>query len=56
MRRAILLAGLLLLGACDDMATQPRQKGYSPDVGPVPEPFGAIEFLDKPVPAPPIGG
>ncbi len=54
MRRAILLAWLVLLAACDDMATQPRQKGYSPDVGPVPEPSGAVEFLDKPVSAPPI--
>jgi mono/diheme cytochrome c family protein len=54
MRRAILFAVLVLLGACDDMATQPRQKGYSPDVGPVRSPSGAVEFLDKPVPASPV--
>ncbi len=35
MRRAILLlAGLLLVGACDDMTDQPKQKAYSPRAGP----------------------
>ena len=36
------------------MATQPKEKGYSPDVGPAQEPSGAVEYLDKPVQAPPV--
>jgi mono/diheme cytochrome c family protein len=36
------------------MATQPRQKPYSPAVGPVQEPPDAVEFLDRPSPAPPV--
>lgn len=54
MKRAVLLVSLVLLGACDDMATQPKEKGYSPDVGPAQEPSGAVEYLDKPVQAPPV--
>jgi mono/diheme cytochrome c family protein len=55
MRRAILLlAGLLLVGACDDMTDQPKQKAYSPRVGPASVPSGIVEYLDKPPPAPPV--
>jgi len=53
MRSAIpLLVGLLLIGACDDMTSQPKQKDYSPDVGPAKVPSGTVEFQDKPVSAP----
>jgi mono/diheme cytochrome c family protein len=55
MRRAILLlAGLLLVVSCDDMTDQPKQKVYSPSVGPAEIPFGTVEYLEKPVPAPPV--
>jgi mono/diheme cytochrome c family protein len=55
MKRAILLlAGLLLVGACDDMTDQPKQKAYSPDVGPAKVPAGTVEYQDKPSPAPPV--
>ena len=50
----LLLAGLVALGACDDMSSQPKQKAYSPAVGPAKVPFGTVEFQDKPVPAPPV--
>ena len=55
MRRAImLLAVLVVLGGCDDMSDQPKQKAYSPDVGPADVPPGTVEFQDKPVQAPPV--
>ena len=41
-----LLAGLLLLGACDDMTDQPKQKTYSPDVGPAKVPAGLVGLFD----------
>jgi mono/diheme cytochrome c family protein len=50
----LLLAGVVALGACDDMSKQPKQKAYSPAVGPAKVPFGTVEFQDKPVPAPPV--
>ena len=49
-----LLAGLLLLGACDDMTDQPKQKTYSPYVGPAKVPAGTVEFQETPVEAPPV--
>jgi mono/diheme cytochrome c family protein len=55
MRRALLLlAALLLVGACDDMTDQPKQKTYSPEVGPAKVPAGTVEYGDKPAPAPPV--
>ena len=55
MRRAILLlAALVVLGGCDDMAEQAKQKVYSPNVGPVETPSGTVEYQDKPVPPPPV--
>jgi mono/diheme cytochrome c family protein len=55
MRRAILLlAALVALGGCDDMTDQPKQKAYSPNVGPAGMPAGTIEYQDKPVQAPPV--
>jgi len=53
--RAILLVAVLAtLGGCDDMADQPKQKAYSPGVGPVQVPSGAVEYEDKTVQAPPV--
>lgn len=49
-----LVAGLLLLGACDDMTDQPKQKTYSPAVGPTKVPAGTVEFQETPVEAPPV--
>ena len=54
MRRAILLAVLVALGGCDDMSNQPKQKVYSPDVGPASIPSSTVEFQDKPMRAPPL--
>jgi mono/diheme cytochrome c family protein len=53
-RTILLLAGLLLVGACDDMTDQPKQKAYSPLAGPAKVPSGTVEYQDKPVPAPPV--
>ena len=55
MRRAmLLLAALVALGGCDDMSNQPKQKVYSPAVGPAKAPYGIVEYQDKPVHAPPV--
>jgi mono/diheme cytochrome c family protein len=48
------LAALSLLGACDDMTVQPKQKVYSPAVAPVPFPEGTVEFNTQPQSAPPL--
>ena len=50
----LLLAALVVLGGCDDMSNQPRQKAYSPAVGPAKVPSGTVEYQDKPVQAPPV--
>ena len=50
----LLLAGLVLIAACDDMTDQPKQKPYSPLVGPVQVPAGTVEYDEKPRPAPPV--
>jgi len=50
----LLLAALVVLGGCDDMGNQPRQKAYSPAVGPAKVPSGTVEYQDKPVQAPPV--
>jgi mono/diheme cytochrome c family protein len=55
MRRAIvLLAGCLTLGACGDMADQPKQKAYGPNVGPAAIPAGIVEYQDRPAEVPPV--
>ena len=55
MRRGLLLiAALAPLGGCDDMSVQPKQKVYSPLVGPVQIPSGTVEYDDKPARAPPV--
>lgn len=50
----LLLASLLVLGGCDSMDTQPKQKTYSPEVGPANVPADTVEYGDKPVKAPPV--
>lgn len=55
MRRVTsMLIVLVLLSACDDMAIQPKQKAYSPQVGPAKVPLDTVEFQDKPVQTPPV--
>jgi mono/diheme cytochrome c family protein len=49
-----LLASLALLVGCDDMTTQPRQKQYSPEVGPAQQPKGIVEYDKMPSPPPPL--
>jgi mono/diheme cytochrome c family protein len=46
--------GLMLLSGCDDMADQPKQKVYAPDVGPAEVPSGTVEFEEHPVQPPPV--
>ncbi len=53
MRAAALLALVALVAGCDDMSNQPRQKAYSPEVGPTQRPAGVAEYAkpsDKPPP------
>ncbi|MGH6838329.1 MAG: c-type cytochrome [Methylocella sp.] len=54
MRCAVLLAGLVALAGCDDMSVQPKQKVYSPLVGPANVPSGTVEYRDKPAAAAPV--
>jgi mono/diheme cytochrome c family protein len=54
MRRAALLIICLMLGACGDMADQPKQKAYWPEVGPAAIPTGTVEYQDRPPAAPPV--
>ncbi len=51
---AALVLTLLLLVGCNDMVTQPRQKQYSPAVGPAQRPAGTVTFQEQPVPVPPV--
>ncbi len=48
------MLGILLLGSCDEMISQPKQKAYSPEVGPAAQPQGIVEFGEHSVPAPPL--
>jgi len=48
MRRAIMLIFAAALGSCDDMSVQPKQKVYSPLVGPAKAPLDVVEFLESP--------
>jgi mono/diheme cytochrome c family protein len=50
----LLLAMLLILAGCDDMSNQPKQKAYSPGVGPASVPSDTVEYQEKPVRAPPV--
>lgn len=54
MKRVALLSVLLLLSACDDMSNQPRQKQYTPEVGPAPRAPGVVQYDSKPTPVPPV--
>ncbi len=55
MNRALaLLAGVLLLCGCDNMANQPKQKAYSPGVGPATPPGNTVEFEQQVVTPPPV--
>jgi mono/diheme cytochrome c family protein len=51
---AALVLTLLLLVGCNDMVTQPRQKQYSPEVGPAPRPAGTVAFQERPASVPPL--
>jgi mono/diheme cytochrome c family protein len=46
--------GLILLAACNDMVDQPKQKAYSPQVGPAAVPSDTVEFQSAPLSAPPV--
>jgi mono/diheme cytochrome c family protein len=55
MKRMILaLAVSVALVGCDDMSVQPKQKTYSPLVGPAQVPEATLEYNDKPVKVPPV--
>jgi len=55
MRRAFIVAAVCLaLAACDDMADQPRQRGYAPAASPAQLPSGIVEYQDKPAAPPPV--
>ncbi len=47
------IMALALLG-CGDMSKQPKQKAYSPLVGPAQTPPGAVAFMEKPSTPPPL--
>lgn len=50
--RGLIVGALLLASGCDNMVAQPKQKVYSPLVGPGPLPADIVEFDDKPREAP----
>jgi mono/diheme cytochrome c family protein len=52
--RLALSAMLLSLAACDDMSVQPKQKNYSPLVGPAATPENVVQFLERPTNAPAV--
>lgn len=54
MTRLLLILALITLGGCDDMSTQPKQKTYSPEVGPAQLAPGTVEYQHKKVQAPPL--
>lgn len=54
MNRAFVLFIACLFGGCDDMSVQPKQKTYSPYVGPANTPNEIVEFDVKPAPPPPV--
>lgn len=50
----LIVLGVTLLSGCDYMIEQPKQKVYSPSVGPAEVPSDTVEFQQQPVPAPPV--
>lgn len=54
MRRPFALLMVLVLGACGDMSNQPKQKNYSPLVGPASVPSATVQFGKKPAQIPPL--
>lgn len=52
MIRALSILSLCALAACSDMSKQPKQRSYSPLVGPAKTPPGAVTFLYR-EPTPP---
>jgi mono/diheme cytochrome c family protein len=50
----ILPFGLLLLVSCDYMINQPKQKTYTPDVGPAAQPDNIVEFDHQPTTPPAV--
>jgi len=51
MRAGLLLAVLsIALAACDDMSAQPKQRTYSPAVGPAATPANVVEYREKSTP------
>jgi mono/diheme cytochrome c family protein len=51
--RGLLLALCLVgLAGCDDMSVQPKQKAYSPLVGPAMLPSDTVEYQSEPQPVP----
>ncbi|MFZ3179000.1 MAG: cytochrome c [Methylocystis silviterrae] len=54
MNRAIAVITLCALGACSDMSIQPKQRSYSPLVGPAQTPPGVVAFLYRKPSAPPL--
>ncbi len=51
---AVLAMCLAFLAGCDNMDDQPKQKAYSPLVGPAPVPTDTVEFQSQPVTAPAV--
>jgi len=51
-KRALL--AVVLLAGCDDMSIQPKQKNYSPFVGPAETAAGVVEFREAAPTAPPV--
>ena len=51
---AALALCVAFLSGCDNMDNQPKQKVYSPQVGPAPVPNDTVEFQSQPVKAPEV--
>jgi mono/diheme cytochrome c family protein len=47
-------AGLLLIGGCNDMVSQPKQTAYSPEPGPASVPADTVEYDSRLPEAPPV--
>lgn len=54
MIRALAMLSLCALTACSDMSRQPKQRSYSPLVGPAPTPPGGVTFLYREPTPPPL--
>jgi mono/diheme cytochrome c family protein len=52
--RVVVILAPLSLGACDDMSVQPKQKIYSPLVGPAASPESTVQFREKSLVAPQV--